>query len=76
MKNLSGRTPRRNDFGVIRFHLGGSAALAALVVDSRYNFIGIACKLRSIRTVLVGLILVLILIVFEGLGPAVDVFAA
>jgi hypothetical protein len=51
-------------------------ALAALVVESWYNFMCIACKLRSIRTVLVGLILVLILIVFEGLGPAVDVLAA
>jgi hypothetical protein len=36
----------------------------------------IACKLIIIRTVLVGLILVLILIVFEGLGPAVDMLAA
>jgi hypothetical protein len=36
----------------------------------------IACKRRSICTVLVGLILVLILIVFDGLGPAVDVLAA
>jgi hypothetical protein len=35
-------------------------ALAALVVDSRYNFMCIACKLRSTRTVFVGLILVLI----------------
>jgi hypothetical protein len=51
-------------------------ALAALVVDIRYDFLCIACKLRSIRTVLVGLILVIILIVFEGLGPAVDVLAA
>jgi hypothetical protein len=51
-------------------------ALAALVVDSRYNFMCIACKLRSIHTVLVGLILVLILIMFEGLGPAVDVLGA
>jgi hypothetical protein len=50
--------------------------LAALVVDSRYNFMCKACKLRIIRTVLVGLILVLILIVFKGLGPAVDVLAA
>jgi hypothetical protein len=50
--------------------------LAALVVDSRYNFMCIACKLRTRRTVLVGLILVLILIVFEGLGPAVDMPAA
>jgi hypothetical protein len=51
-------------------------ALAALVVDSRYNFMCIACKLRIRRIVLVCLILVLILIGFEGLGPAVDVLAA
>jgi hypothetical protein len=51
-------------------------ALAALVVDSCYDFIGIGCKLRRRRTVLVGLIIVIILIVFEGLGPAVDMLAA
>jgi hypothetical protein len=51
-------------------------ALAALLVDSRNNFMCIACKLRSRRTALVGLILVLILIGFEGLDPVVDVLAA
>jgi hypothetical protein len=51
-------------------------ALAALVVYSRYNFMCIACKLRITRTVFAGLILVLIIIVFEGLGPAVDLLAA
>jgi hypothetical protein len=50
--------------------------LAALVVDSCYNFMCIGCKLRSRRTVLVGLMLVIILIVSEGSGPAVDMLAA
>jgi hypothetical protein len=44
-------------------------ALAALVVDSRYNIMWKACKLRIMRAVLVGLILVLILILLNGLGP-------
>jgi hypothetical protein len=51
-------------------------ALAALVVDSFYNSMCIGWKLRNRRTVLVGLILVIILIVIEGLGPAVDMLAA
>jgi hypothetical protein len=50
--------------------------LAALVVNSCYNFMCIGCKLISRRTVLVGLMLVIILIVFEGLRPAVDMLAA